>query len=132
MFTNILLLWHKRAVVYNKGKAVRLSRDMTPYSERQRILALVSKIPILNALINCSIGMNICTLVSMNQYPKHIIIIICVLKNIDFLLHLTWLWCWDLVIKYCLQNCLKSLGTKQSCNAFMLVTHYLFKFCVIL
>lgn len=32
-----------RAVVYNKGKAVRLSRDMTPYSERQRILALVSK-----------------------------------------------------------------------------------------
>nr|XP_011441230.2 protein phosphatase 1H [Crassostrea gigas]XP_011441231.2 protein phosphatase 1H [Crassostrea gigas] len=29
-----------RAVVYNKGKAVRLSRDMTPYSERQRILAL--------------------------------------------------------------------------------------------
>ncbi|XP_062581939.1 protein phosphatase 1H-like [Saccostrea cucullata] len=29
-----------RAVVYNKGRAVRLSRDMTPYSERTRILTL--------------------------------------------------------------------------------------------
>lgn len=34
-----------RAVVYNKGKAVRLSRDMTPYSERQRILALAMARP---------------------------------------------------------------------------------------